>query len=51
MRKDFKNLDIYAALGQATDGAAWQKANAVTPEWETTEHSHEMPDLTKEGLA
>ena len=50
MRKDFKNLDIYAALGQATDGAAWQKANAVTADWETPEHIHVKPAYTKEDL-
>ena len=48
MRKDFKNLDIYAALGQATDGAAWQKANAVAADWETPEHIHVKPAYTKE---
>ena len=26
MRKDFKNIDIYAAF-QPTNGAEWQKAN------------------------
>ena len=28
MRKDFKNLDIYAAF-QPANGAEWQKANGI----------------------
>ena len=29
MRKDFKNIDIYAAF-QPTNGAEWQKANGIS---------------------
>ena len=37
MRKDFKNLDIYAAF-QPVDGAEWQKANGIHTDWKTPEH-------------
>ena len=32
MRKDFKNLDIYAAFKPA-NGAEWQKANGIHADW------------------
>ena len=32
MRKDFKNLDIYAAF-QPANGAEWQKANGIEANW------------------
>ncbi len=50
MRKDFKNLDIYAALQQPTNGADWQQANGVKPNWETPEHIGVKPAYTKEDL-
>ena len=37
MRKDFKNLDIYAAF-QPVNGAEWQKANGIKADWKTPEH-------------
>ena len=37
MRKDFKNLDIYAAF-QPANGAEWQKANGIHADWKTPEH-------------
>ena len=37
MRKDFKNLDIYAAF-QPANGAEWQKANGISADWKTPEH-------------
>ena len=37
MRKDFKNLDIYAAF-QPVNGAEWQKANGIHADWKTPEH-------------
>ena len=37
MRKDFKNLDIYAAFKPA-NGAEWQKANGIHADWKTPEH-------------
>ena len=37
MRKDFKNLDIYAAF-QPVNGAEWQKANGINADWKTPEH-------------
>ena len=49
MRKDFKNIDIYAALKPA-DGKAWQKANGNEFNWETPEHIHVKPVYTKEDL-
>ena len=36
MRKDFKNLDIYAAF-QPANGAEWQKANGIESNWKTPE--------------
>ena len=36
MRKDFKNLDIYAAF-QPVNGAEWQKANGIKADWKTPE--------------
>ena len=36
MRKDFKNLDIYAAF-QPANGAEWQKANGISADWKTPE--------------
>ena len=50
MRKNFKDIDIYAALQQPTSGSAWQKANGVTPDWETPEHIGVKPAYTKEDL-
>src|SRR5574344_337339 len=49
MRKDFKNIDIYAGI-HATDGAAWLKENHITPNWKTPEHIGVKPVYTKEDL-
>src|SRR5574344_299436 len=49
MRKDFKNIDIYAGI-HATDGAAWLKENHIVPNWKTPEHSEVKPVYTKEDL-
>lgn len=47
MRKDFKNLDIYAAF-QPVNGAEWQKANGIHADWKTPEHIEVKPVYTKE---
>ena len=49
MRKDFKNLDIYAAF-QPANGAEWQKANGISADWNTPEHIDVKPVYTKEDL-
>ena len=49
MRKDFKNLDIYAAF-QSANGAEWQKANGIKADWKTPEHIEVKPVYTKEDL-
>lgn len=49
MRKDFKNLDIYAAF-QPANGAEWQKANGIHADWKTPEHIEVKPVYTKEDL-
>ena len=49
MRKDFKNLDIYAAF-QPVNGAEWQKANGIHADWKTPEHIEVKPVYTKEDL-
>ena len=46
MRKDFKNIDIYAAF-QPTNGAEWQKANGISADWKTPEHIEVKPVYTK----
>ena len=45
MRKDFKNLDIYAAF-QPANGAEWQKANGIEANWKTPEHICVKPKKT-----
>ena len=49
MRKDFKNIDIYAGF-QPQDGKAWQKANGIEANWKTPEHIDVKPVYTKEDL-
>jgi len=49
MRKDFTNIDIYAAM-KPVDGMAWQKANDDKADWETPEHINVKPVYTKEDL-
>ena len=49
MRKDFKNLDIYAAF-QPVNGAEWQKANGIHADWKTPEHIEVKHVYTKEDL-
>jgi methylmalonyl-CoA mutase len=49
MKPNFKNIDIYEVF-KPTDGKAWQKANGITPNWETPEHIGVKPVYTKEDL-
>ena len=49
MRKDFKNIDIFAGI-QEQNGAQWQKDNGITPNWKTPEHIEVKPVYTKEDL-
>ena len=49
MRKNFKNIDIYAGIS-AANGAEWQKANGIAPNWKTPEHIEVKPVYTKEDL-
>ena len=49
MRKDFKNIDIYAAF-QPVDGKEWQKANGIQADWKTPEQIEVKPVYTKEDL-
>ena len=49
MRKDFKNLDIYANF-KPVNGAEWQKANGIEADWKTPEHINVKPVYTKEDL-
>ena len=35
MRKDFRNIDIYAGIHQS-DGTAWLKENHIEPNWKKT---------------
>ena len=49
MRKNFKDIDIYAGI-KAADGADWQKANGIAPNWKTPEHIEVKPVYTKEDL-
>ena len=49
MRKNFKDIDIYAGIHQ-TDGAAWLKENNIVPNWKTPEHIEVRPVYTKEDL-
>ena len=44
MRKDFKNIDIYSGI-KAENGAEWQKANGIAPNWKTPEHIEVKPCL------
>ena len=49
MRKDFKNIDIYAAF-QPANGAEWQKANGISADWKTPEHIEVKPFIQKKTL-
>ena len=49
MRKDFKNIDIYADFKPA-NGAEWQKNNGIHADWKTPEHIEVKPVYTKEDL-
>ena len=42
MRKDFRNIDIYAGIHQS-DGRAWLKDNNIVPNWKTPEHIEVRP--------
>ena len=49
MRKNFKDVDIFAGI-KAANGADWQKANGIIPNWKTPEHIEVKPVYTKEDL-
>ena len=49
MRKDFRNIDIYAGI-KAQDGAKWIKDNGIEANWKTPEHIEVRPVYTKEDL-
>ena len=49
MRKDFKNIDIYAGF-QPQNGLEWQKANDIKTDWKTPEHIEVKSTYTKEDL-
>ena len=49
MRKNFKDVDIYAGIA-AADGKAWQEANGIEYNWKTPEHIEVKPVYTKEDL-
>ena len=49
MRKSFKDVDIFAGI-KAANGADWQKANGIAPNWKTPEHIEVKPVYTKEDL-
>ena len=49
MRKNFNDIDIYAGI-QSQNGAEWQKANGIAPNWNTPEHIDVKPVYTKEDL-
>ena len=49
MKKDFKNIDIFAGL-DAKDGQQWQKENGITANWKTPEQIDIQPVYTKEDL-
>ncbi len=46
MRKNFKDVDIFAGI-KAANGADWQKANGIIPNWKTPEHIEVKPVYTK----
>ena len=49
MRKNFKDINIYAGI-KNENGADWQKANGIAPNWKTPEHIEVKPVYTKEDL-
>ena len=49
MRKDFKNIDIYADFKPA-NGAEWQKDNGIHADGKTPEHIEGKPVDTKRDL-
>ena len=49
MRKKFNDIDIFSGI-KATDDAAWQKDNGISPDWKTPEHIMVKPVYTKEDL-
>ena len=49
MRKNFKDINIYAGI-KNENGAEWQKANGIDPNWKTPEHIEVKPVYTKEDL-
>lgn len=49
MRKNFKDIDIYAAI-KPSNGAAWQEAHGVKEDWKTPEQIDVKPIYTKEDI-
>ncbi len=49
MKKDFKNIDIFAGI-EAKNGLDWQKENGITANWKTPEQIDIQPVYTKEDL-
>ena len=49
MRQNFKDINIFSGFGQKT-GQDWQKANAITANWNTPEQIDIQPVYTQEDL-
>ena len=49
MKKDFKNIDIFAGI-EKRDGQQWQKENGISANWKTPEQIDIQPVYTKEDL-
>ena len=49
MRKDFKDIDIYAGISEK-NGQQWQQENGITASWRTPEQIDIQPVYTKEDL-
>ena len=49
MRKNFKDIDIYAGINEK-DGLKWQKDHNIAPNWKTPEQIEVKPAYTKEDL-
>ena len=49
MKKDFKNIDIFAGI-EAKNGLDWQKENGISANWKTPEQIDIQPVYTKEDL-
>lgn len=49
MRKNFKDIDIYAAI-KPSNGTAWQEAHGIKEDWKTPELIDVKPIYTKEDI-